>query len=170
MNCAGLRNRIVAASLGLMLGAGAAIAADDGAPQYGGTLDIGTVFVTLNPLSWDPYDWNWKLNHDTGMYLEQLFAADLDKSVRKGGKYPFHADAWLPTDAIRGELAESWEWSEDPLAVAIHLRHGIMFPDKPGVMKSRELTADDVVYSFKRLLGMRKEIQTAPRQKCLQGH
>ena len=158
MNCVGLRKWLAGAALGMALGSSAALAAENGAPQYGGTLDIGTVFITLNPLSWDPYDWNWKVNHDTGMYLEQLFAADLDKSARKGGKYPFFADAWLPSDAIRGELAESWEWSEDPLAVAIHLRHGIMFPDKPGVMKSRELTADDVVYSYQRLNSSPKKI------------
>ncbi len=28
-----------------------------------------------------------------------------------------------------------------------------MFPEKPGVMKARELVADDVVFSFKRLAG-----------------
>ena len=102
--------------------------------QYGGTLEIGTVYVTLSALSFDPADWNWKLNHDTGNYLEQLFAADLSKSRRNGGKYPFYADAYLPSDAIRGELAESWEWKKDPLRVEVRLRKGIMFPDKPGVM------------------------------------
>ena len=39
-------------------------------PQYGGTLNVGTVNTTLNALSWDPADWNWKQNHDTGMYFE----------------------------------------------------------------------------------------------------
>ena len=39
-----------------------------------GTLEVGTVYVTLTALSFDPADWNWKLNHDTGNYLEQLFA------------------------------------------------------------------------------------------------
>ena len=129
-------------------------------PQYGGTLEIGTVYVTLSALSWDPQDWNWKLNHDTGMYYEQLFAADLDKSVRKGGKYKFFADAWLPSDAIRGELVERWEWKENPLSVVLHLRKGVMFPDKPGVMKARELTAEDVVFSYDRLDKSPKKIPT----------
>ena len=31
-------------------------------PQYGGSLEIGTVYVTLSALSFDPADWNWKLN------------------------------------------------------------------------------------------------------------
>ena len=48
-------------------------------PQYGGTLEIGTVYVTLSALSWDPADWNWKHNHDTGQFYEQLFAADLSQ-------------------------------------------------------------------------------------------
>ena len=126
-------------------------------PQYGGRLDIGTVYVTLSALSWDPTDWNWKLNHDTGMYYEQLFAGDLDKSVRKGGKYRFRTEAFLPTDAVRGELAESWEW-EDPLTLLIHLRQGVRFPAKPGVMESRELTAEDVVFSFYQLDSSPKKI------------
>ena len=40
---------------------------------------------------------------------------------------------------------------ENPLRVEVQLRKGIMFPDKPGVMESRELIADDVVYSYDRL-------------------
>src|SRR4051812_22855130 len=125
-------------------------------PKYGGTLDVGTVYITLSALSFDPADWNWKLNHDTGNYLEQLFAADLSKSVRNGGKDPYYLDAYLPADSIRGELAETWAWKENPLRVEVNLRQGIMFPEKPGVMKSRELTAEDVVFSFKNLAGSPK--------------
>ena len=101
-------------------------------PQYGGTLEIVTVYPTLSALSWDLADWNWKQNHDAGLFYEQLFAADLSKSKRKGGKHPFYADAWLPSDAIRGELAESWEWKDNPLRIEIKLRKGIMFPEQAG--------------------------------------
>ena len=132
--------------------------AESDVPKPGGTLNVGTVYITLSALSFDPADWNWKLEHDTGNYLESLFAADLSKSTRNGGKYPFIADAYLPADAIRGELAESWGWKEDPLRMEINLRKGIMFPDKPGVMKSRELTADDVVFSYNYLAKSPKAI------------
>lgn len=128
-------------------------------PQYGGSLDIGTVSVTLPALSWDPADWAWKSNHDTGMIREQLFAGDLDKSVRKGGEFKFISDAYLPGDAIRGELAERWEW-EDPLTLVIHLRKNVMFTDKPGVMEARELVADDVVYTYELLDTSPKKIPT----------
>jgi peptide/nickel transport system substrate-binding protein len=139
--------------------AGAARAADE-KPQYGGALEVGSVYVTLSALSFDPQDWNWKLNHDTGQVYEQLFAADLSKGVKNGGQHRFVADAWLPSDAIRGELAEAWEWQENPLALAVTLRKGIMFPEKPGVMKQRELTAEDVVFSFNRLEQSPKKIAT----------
>ena len=117
------------------------------APSYGGELNIGTVNVTLSALSWDPADWTWKSNHDAGNVREQLFAGDLSKSTRKGGIYSFLSEAYLPTDSIRGELAERWEW-EDPLTLVIHLRKGVIFPEKHGVMKQREFVADDVVYSY----------------------
>ena len=117
-------------------------------PQYGGTLNVGTVYLSLSPLSWDPADWVWKQNHDTGVVREQLFAGDLDKSIRKGGSYAFIADAYLPEDSMRGELAESWHW-EDPLTLVIKLREGILFAERPGMMEAREFDAEDVVYSFR---------------------
>ena len=131
------------------LSVGSGIAAAQGKPQYGGTLTVTTMYPTISALSWDLADWQWKQNHDTGMYFEQLFAADLDKSVRKGGTHRFFADAWLPSDAIRGEIAEKWAW-ENPDTLVITLRKGVMLPEKPGIMKSREITAEDVVSSFER--------------------
>ena len=115
--------------------------------QYGGDLNVGTVNVTLSALSWDPRDWVWKANHDAGAVREQLFVADLSKSRRNGGKYGFVQEAYLPTDSIKGELAESWYW-EDDLTLVVNLRQDVFFPDHPGLMKSRLLTADDVVFSY----------------------
>src|ERR1043166_3064310 len=92
------RFRLAAASVAATLFLGApAFAQNEEQPKPGGTLEIGTVYVTLSALSWDPADWNWKHNHDTGNVYEQLFAADLSKSKRLGGKHPFYADAWIPS-------------------------------------------------------------------------
>lgn len=149
-----------ALALGLVvaLSSGSA-AAQAETPKYGGNLEIGTVYVTLSALSWDLADWNWKQNHDTGQYYEQLFAGDLLKAKRLGGNHTFVPDAWLPSDAIRGELAESWNWT-DPLTLEIKLRKGVRFPAKPGVMEERELVAQDVVYSFNRQNSSPKKIPT----------
>jgi peptide/nickel transport system substrate-binding protein len=129
------------------------------APRYGGDLNVGSVYVTLSPLSWDPADWSWKLNHDTGAVREQLLAADLSMSQGRGGKFNFRAEAHIPDEALRGELAESWEW-EDDLTLVMHLRRGVMFPDKPGVMKAREMTADDVLFTFEYVDASPKRIAT----------
>ncbi|MBL8331600.1 MAG: ABC transporter substrate-binding protein [Rubrivivax sp.] len=136
----------------------AAPAAAAAKPQYGGELNIATVFATVNPMSPDTGDWAWKHAQDTGLAYEQLFAADLGKSIRNGGKHSFTADAWLAPDALRGELAEKWEMKQNPLRVEVTLRKGVMFPAKPGVMEQREFTADDVVFSYDRLNKSPKKI------------
>ena len=120
-------------------------------PQYGGALSIANAYYTIAPLSFDSGDWPWKFNLDNSLVYEQLMVADLSKSKRKGGKHAFTADAWLPPDAIKGELAESWKLLDNPLRVEVQLRKGVMFPAKAGVMEARELVADDVVYSFERM-------------------
>lgn len=131
----------------------------DELPRRGGTLNIGTVYVTLSALSWDPADWTWKSNHDAGMVREQLFAGDLSKSVLNGGPFEFVADAYLPVGAIRGELAESWEW-ETPLRLAIQLRRNAKFTAKPGVMAARVITSDDVVFTYEYLRDSPKRISS----------
>lgn len=99
------------------------------APQYGGTLSVCTIYCTLSPLSWDLADWNWKQADDTGQYYERLFSGDLSKAKHRGGKYDFRDNNWIPSDAMRGELAESWRWAE-PLKLDVKLRKGVMFPEK----------------------------------------
>lgn len=49
------------------------------------------------------------------------------------------------------ELAESWEASEDGLTVTFHLRQGVMWQNIFPV-NGREVTADDVVFSYNRYL------------------
>ena len=127
-------------------------------PQYGGTLSIGNVYYTVSPLSFDVADWPWKHNQDTGLAYEQLFAADLSKSKRNGGPFPFQSDAFLPPQGIRGELAEKWELKQNPWRLEVQLRKGVMFPAKAGVMAAREMTAEDVVYSYDRLVKSPKKI------------
>ena len=89
---------------GMLALASAGASAQAEKPQTGGTLNIGLVYYTLSPLSWDPADWPWKFGQDTGLMYEQLFAGDLSKAKSRGGKQAFVADSWLPSDAIRGEL------------------------------------------------------------------
>jgi peptide/nickel transport system substrate-binding protein len=125
-------------------------------PQYGGTLTLLEMSPTVNPMSWDIIDFNWKHGYDTGFYMEHLMMGDLQKGPRGTKLYEFHEHAWIPPEVTRGELLQKWEVKKNPLQIIFSLRKGIMWQDKPGVMKARELTADDVVYSFNRLKNSRK--------------
>jgi peptide/nickel transport system substrate-binding protein len=63
---------------------------------------------------------------------------------------------------IDGDLAESWEVSEDGLTWTFHLHEGVLFHD------GEELTADDVVYTFNTIQTSEEDI--APfRPRFMQG-
>jgi peptide/nickel transport system substrate-binding protein len=156
-----LQNLAAIGALGLALAAGPAAGQSYKieTPKYGGTLEIVTVYASISALSWDNYDYNWKHNHDTGSVYEQLFVTDVSQFKSRGGKWTMTPDAFIPEDVMRGELAEKWELKENPLQIVITLRKGIMFPEKPGIMASRELTAEDIVYTFNRQNSSPKKIE-----------
>jgi dipeptide transport system substrate-binding protein len=56
------------------------------------------------------------------------------------------------TTEIVPALAESWEVSDDGLAYTFNLRKGVKFHTTDGFTPSRDLNADDVVFSFTRQL------------------
>ncbi|WP_034386738.1 ABC transporter substrate-binding protein [Comamonas composti] len=141
------------------VGMGVAAFAQAEAPRYGGTLNLATPSAAVSTLSWDLADWQATLQtRDTGQFYEQLFSVDLSKAKSRGGKYSFAISGWQPSDAMRGELAESWAWTS-PLILEVKLRKGVKFPAKQGVMAERELVAEDVVYSFNRLNSSPKRTQ-----------
>lgn len=124
---------------------------NEGEPRYGGSLTVSSMYPRISALSWDPADWNWKVNVDAGPYMEQLLAGDLSKGTRGGGKWGFDAEAWVPDSVMRGELLESWRLIDAPLSIDMKIRRGVKFQAREGVMQPREFTADDIVYSFNRL-------------------
>ena len=118
-------------------------------PQYGGTLTVLSLLPTYGPLSWDPADGVWMTGHTCGKYMEHLLVGDFEKYGPRGtNEFNFQENEWIPYQFLTGEIAESWEvvTDTDPMKLIFHIRKGIYFPNKPGVMAQRELTADDVVY------------------------
>ena len=119
------------------------------APEYGGTLTMSK--SSGFPPTADPYfSTAWATHSMLHSVLEPLSIADwaLDRDVFDWSSYA------LPLFGLRGALAESWDISEDGLTYTIHIRQGVHWHDKPPV-NGREMTADDVEYTFHRNLGNR---------------
>ena len=144
--------RLAAASVAAMLSfAAPASAQSEQPPKPGGTLEIGTVYVTLSALSLGSrrLELEAQPRHRRGLRAAvrrrplEVQAARRQASVLCRRLDPVRRD--------QGELAENWEWKQNPLRLEINLRKGVMFPDKPGVMAARELVADDVVFAYNRL-------------------
>ncbi len=55
---------------------------------------------------------------------------------------------------VKPSIAKSWEKSEDGLEITFHLRDDVFFHDHPNFKegKGRKVTAQDVVYSFNRII------------------
>ncbi len=124
-------------------------AAVPGEPQYGGTLTWFTECQGWIPGSWDIASMDWKVSANAAPRLQSLLTGDFEKYGPRGtNDYPFQANN-TPADYVGGLLAESWEVL--PGKIVFHIRQGVMWADSP-IMESRELTADDVVFSLKRLL------------------
>ena len=114
------------------------------APQYGGTLTYATSGANWN---FDPY-YGWTDPQNTGV-VEKLAV----------GNWGVSRDQWdlksghpIPVSALTGRLAESWEMPDDKTMI-FHIRQGVRWHDKPP-MNGRELTAQDVEFTFHRMLGL----------------
>jgi peptide/nickel transport system substrate-binding protein len=147
---------VVSAVLLIFLGNAGAAPAE--IPQYGGTLTYLDMTPTLNAITWDSADWQWKHGYDTGLVMEHLFMGDLQKGPRGKKLTLFHNNAWIPENLMTGELVERYEVKKKPMQIILHLRKGVMWQEKPGVMKARELVASDVVYAINRIKNSRKAI------------
>src|ERR1700737_2388386 len=58
-------------------------------------------------------------------------------------------------------LAEKWEVSPDGLAYTFHLRHGVKFQTTSFFKPTREFDADDVVFTFQRMLAPNQPFRKA---------
>jgi len=122
-------------------------------PQYGGTLTISEMSHHDHDVtSWDLFTGRWDGGGTiAGAYFETLITADVSKG-QTGTKEHTFGGRYVPMAVMTGGLTETWEVVEDPLRLIFHLREGIYWHAKPGVMERREVTADDWVWFF----GMRE--------------
>ena len=150
---------MLALMLALLLGGagflGSPAAAQE--PQYGGSITFLDGYgAQWPPTGWDPAIGIWTVQNWVEPYLETLLAADYEKYGPRGtNEAPFQISQGNPLTMLKGRLAESWSLP-DANTIIYKIRQGIMWGEVPGVMKSRELAAQDVVSSL--LRNMNEEI------------
>jgi peptide/nickel transport system substrate-binding protein len=121
-----------------------------GEPQYGGTLTNLHTHGYFEPQSWDPSETIWLVDVHTSPFMEKLFIGDFVKYGPRGtNQFPFTDMEFIPYEFHSPWLAESWEFP-DNLTIVYHIRKGIMWANKPGVMAAREMTANDVAFALER--------------------
>ena len=114
------------------------------APEYGSTLTFANKLATVYI---DSFYGGFAGSTQSG-FTEKLGIAmwEIDRDV-------FNLQSgYVPLSVIRGSLAESWE-QPDPNTYIFHLRKGVHWHDK-APMNGRELTAEDVVFNWHRMMGM----------------
>lgn len=129
--------RTVMLIIGVSMLAWAPLSAAQDMPTPGGTLRVAVPAITsLDPIF---------IADDVSMYPSSLVYQFLVRAIRtEDGSIEYI-----------GDLAESWETSEDNTVITFTLREGHTFHDGNAVFpegQGREVVADDVVYSMERLL------------------
>jgi peptide/nickel transport system substrate-binding protein len=114
-----------------------------GKPEYGGEIVIR---ASRNIQNFDPY-LSEALTSLHGGWLERLVSDDwtIDPAICD------YKLAWHPSQYMRGQLAESWEFI-NPHTYVARLRKGIHWQNIPPA-NGREFIADDVVFHYNRLYG-----------------
>ena len=121
-----------------------------GVPTYGGTF---TFRVASDPQGFDYFV--CYSNAPWDIYQSTLANMDPTLDPNQFG----YKGRWAPISYTEGDLAQSWELSSDWTTVTFKLKQGVHWALNPNsdasrLVNGRELTADDVVYSFNRMNGL----------------
>ena len=114
-------------------------------PQYGGEV---TLYYPKFYDFWDPAMIN---EYQYSFWYESLFV--IDWSLDDTDTYAFGAST-VPVEYMAGQIAEdTGTWDEATGTVTVNLRDDVYFQDG-APYNGRQLTSEDVVFSYSRLLGL----------------
>lgn len=119
---------------------------EDG-PTYGGTLTIqyGDFNTVFDPAMGEQYVYS--------LWFEYLFT--MDWGLNDPSVYSFQENVFA-LDYATGQIAKEWDWNADAMQFTVTIRDDIYFQEKEpeyDVFGARNLVAEDVKYSYDRLVG-----------------
>jgi ABC-type transport system substrate-binding protein len=116
----------------------------DGKPVYGGT---ATVYYPKFYNYFDPAMWN---EYQFSFWLETLWV--IDWGLNDPDTYQF-GPTTTPMQYMTGQLADTWEFDSATGKLTVKLREDVKFQEGEPY-NGRAFTADDVIWSYSRLLGL----------------
>ena len=124
-----------------------------GKPTYGGVMVVRNNADIVNFDQYGP-----KLPSCISLFEDRLFVDNwtLDPAV-----FSYKIN-WRPSDYVKGQLAESWEFTNLSTLV-VHLRKGIVWQNLTPA-NGREVVADDVVYHYQRSFDLGSGMTPSPYQ------
>jgi len=122
--------------------------ADEG-PVYGGRITLCTNAAQI--AGFDPAYLAPSLNWAFHPVSDRLIGGDWWKGPAGTNECVWDLELMPTAECLKGYLVESWEMLDDVTTI-FHVRKGVMWQDRPGVMAAREFTADDVVFNLRRFL------------------
>jgi peptide/nickel transport system substrate-binding protein len=119
-------------------------------PQYGGAL---TLALTTDTTNFD--EGVNRLMSASGYAYDELSTWDWARGPSGTGELDFTVNSFHKQEFYAGTMAESWEY-KPPDEMVLHIRQGVHYGLNPTneasrLVNGREMTADDVVFTLKRL-------------------
>ena len=120
------------------------------APKYGGALTYSQIMDTIY------FDEGVNRTMSaSGLTHEELMQWDWSRGPEGTGELCLTYSGFHRQNFYVGSMAESWEY-KPPDTMILHIRHGVHFGLNPAfeaskLVNGREMTADDIVFSLKRL-------------------
>ncbi len=118
-------------------------------PKYGGTF---TWILYRDTLGFDSCYAKPHSCYTVSLTNDRLFIGDWSKGLAGSGQASYRIQSIPSPDLMRPMLATKWE-IPDKETIIYRIRQGIHFLNKPPT-NGRELTADDVVFSIKRVFDL----------------
>lgn len=113
-------------------------------PQYGGE---ATVYY---PKFYNYFDPSMMDEYQFAFWYETLWV--MDWGLNDASTYAFDVGA-IPLEYLAGQLADTWEFDDAAGTLTVNLRQDVFFQDG-APYNGRQFVANDVVWSYSRLLGL----------------
>ena len=136
---------------------GSATSSGDATPvtASGDPVEGGSITVFWQEF-YNGYDPSIADNRNYALWFDRLWSPDWNSSRKE---YQWDSE-YITMDYMTGQIADTWSFDSEAMTLSVTIRDDVYFQEKTGdlaqydVYGGRQLTAEDVAWSYQRLLGL----------------